>query len=116
MEWLRLARREAEKLYSLIRKQPEQMMANLAESWRDRENGRIEQLNASNAAEPSPKLENITPPSYRVGERVLHSHFGEGSITDMVSSNDGEMVSILFDGQAPKTFLKDLIHDKLSAI
>jgi len=115
-EALRLARREAEKLYSLIHKQPEQMMANLAESWRDRENRLLEQLDSSDATESSPKLENIIPPTYRVGERVLHSHFGEGSITAVISSNDDEMVSILFDGQEPKTFLKGLIHDKLSAI
>jgi len=36
MEKLRVARREAESLYSLVRKKPEQMMANLAESWRTR--------------------------------------------------------------------------------
>ncbi|HXF61424.1 MAG TPA: hypothetical protein VNK95_07395, partial [Caldilineaceae bacterium] len=74
------ARAKAEELRRLVARQPEQMLANLADSWRDREIG----LASSLAPLPLP-----TPTRTAVqqalhlaeGQRVAHTKYGAGVVT-----------------------------------
>lgn len=122
---LSAARDEAEALRRSLARQPEQMLANLAESWRDRELG--------NVVEPAPPPKPVSTKVQRKlqaklgeGRRVVHSKFGPGVITALntpAGSNgtnaadsitDDTTVTILFDGEQERTFLLNLIYDKLT--
>lgn len=115
---LSAARDEAEAIRRLVARQPEQMLANLAESWRDRELGSV--------VEPEPtkpipkKVQRKLSAELSEGRRVAHSKFGPGVITalstpsDNGDSSDDATVTILFDGEQERTFLLSLIYDKLS--
>lgn len=103
------ARGRAAKVRTLLGKNPEQMMANLAESWRDREAGRVVDL----APKPQPpKRRKGKAPVYEMGQRVCHERFGEGVITKL----ENESVSILFDAEQERTFGLELVADKLSPL
>jgi hypothetical protein len=110
------ARERTSELRALIRKRPEQMMANLAESWRDRESGLI----ASPGAEPERRNEiaaaGAPPVAFTPGLRVRHSHFGEGVVTDVNDSDGDATVSILFDAAEQKTFLISLLSGKIETL
>lgn len=107
------ARNQAEEIRRLVMRQPEQMMANLADSWRDRESG----LNT--IAEPLP-MPTPTREMARLatqlheGLRVAHVKFGKGVITALAGEGEDARVSILFDGDQERTFLVNLVFDKLS--
>ncbi|MCC6166650.1 MAG: hypothetical protein IT329_05420 [Caldilineaceae bacterium] len=108
------ARDQAEAIRRLVQRQPEQMMANLADSWRDRE------INLSAVADPLPMP---TPTvdmarlavQLRTGLRVAHVKFGSGVVTALAGDGDDARVSILFDGDQERTFLVNLVYDKLAA-
>jgi hypothetical protein len=104
------ARQQAEELRSRIARNPEQMMATLAESWRDREVGGVTQV-----PEPLPMPATTAPlPPLSVGRRVHHARFGPGVITELEGSGADAKITILFDGEQPRTFLASLVADKLS--
>ncbi|MCB9138208.1 MAG: hypothetical protein H6642_07675 [Caldilineaceae bacterium] len=109
------ARARAEELRALVRKQPEQMMANLAESWRDRENSLAVDLQTDNAngasGAPTVNLAKLDP-----GKRVRHARFGDGVITAIAGSDDDQTIAILFDASLERTFLASLIEDKLELL
>ncbi len=108
MPALHEARSAANKLHSSLAKNSEQMMANWADSWRDRETGFAQDLHA---AAPVPQLtKRIT---YVVGQRVHHERFGEGTITKL--SEAGEL-SISFDANQERTFAAALVQDKLTTL
>lgn len=108
------ARDQAEAIRRLVQRQPEQMMASLADSWRDRES------NLSAVAEPLPMP---TPTvdmarlavQLREGLRVTHVKFGSGVVTALTGEGADARVSILFDGDQERTFLVSLVCDKLTA-
>jgi hypothetical protein len=108
---LSLACTQAEELRARVARNPEQMMANLAESWRDRDlDG-----GAALPPEPLPMPTNTAPlPPLTVGQRVHHIKFGEGVITALNGSGIEATITILFDGDQERTFLAALITDKLS--
>jgi len=112
MPMLSEIRNRAGKVRSLVGKNPEQMMASLAERWRDREAGLVAQLSQS---EPKPvaKRKNGKVPTYIVGQRVRHERFGEGVITKAIPAGE---ISILFDAAQERTFLAELVHDKLAVL
>ncbi len=109
------ARTQAGDLRSLIAKNPDQMLANLAESWRDRE------TNVANALENGSRPTTVKVSVGSAGgfsseQRVRHSHFGKGVITDVADSGDERQISILFDSEEQKTFLLSLVADKLEIL
>ncbi len=108
MPALHEARSRANKVHSILSKNPEQMMANLAESWRDREAGFGQDLHA---AAPMPQRTQLV--TYVVGQRVQHERFGEGTITRL--SETGEL-SISFDASQERTFAAALVQDKLTTL
>jgi len=97
-------------LRTRVARNPEQMMANLAESWRDRD------LEGGTALppEPLPMPTAVSLPSLKVGQRVQHVKFGEGVITALTGKGVEATISILFDGDQERTFLAALIADKLT--
>ena len=111
------ARGRGEELRSLIRKQPDQMMANLAEAWRDRETNMARaasataSTNGAAAGQPLVDIDSLT-----VGQRVRHSYFGDGVITTINASDDDPTIAILFDAALEKTFLASLVQDKLEVV
>lgn len=110
------ARERTSELRALIRKRPEQMMANLAESWRDRESG----LMASPAADLAPHNRQagagVPSVDFTPGLRVRHSHFGDGVVTDVNGGDGDATVTILFDAAEEKTFLVSLLSGKIEAL
>lgn len=101
----------AEELRTRVARNPEQMMANLAESWRDRELG-----GPASPPEPLPMPTGAAEalPPLEVGQRVQHVKFGAGVITALNGSDADATISILFDADQERTFLMALIADKLS--
>lgn len=107
---------QAEELRTRVARNPEQMMANLAESWRDRD------LDGGGAMPPEPlpiSADAVAAlPPLAVGQRVQHVKFGDGVITALNGDLNGDSVdatiSILFDGDQERTFLAALIADKLT--
>lgn len=102
---------QAEELRTRVARNPEQMMANLAESWRDRDLD-----GPALPPEPLPISADAVAalPPLTVGLRVQHVKFGAGVITALNGSGIEATISILFDGDQERTFLAALISDKLS--
>ena len=121
-QWMPLlasARSRAEQVRSMIAKNPEQMTANLAESWRDRETGVALELNKTangngqNGAKPPGARPNLVLSS---NQRVRHVKFGDGVITHITGNDDAATVTILFDAAAERTFQANLLYDKLEVV
>lgn len=113
MKWqplLSTAVQKAEELRTRVARNPDQMMANLAESWRDRGH------DAESIPEPEPIPVNAAKklPPLKVGQRVQHVKFGEGVITSLEGTGIEATIRILFDGDQERTFLVALVADKLS--
>jgi len=108
MPALHEARGRANKVHSSLSKSPDQVMATLAESWRDREAGVVEELQAAPPVQRRTKV--VT---YVIGQRVHHERFGSGTITKI---NEAGELSISFDTDQERTFLSELVQDKLTAI
>jgi hypothetical protein len=112
------ARSRASDIRSRVAKDPSQMVANLAESWRDRETGAVSRLNDSDDSAPGDQQPAVkaSPGDYANGQRVRHSHFGDGVITDLSGSGDDTTIAVLFDAAEPRNFLLSLVADKLEVI
>lgn len=110
------ARTRTSELRALIRKQPEQMMANLAESWRDRESGLLSPAGDGLARRDETALTGAPPLAFTPGLRVRHSHFGEGVVTNVNGDGNDATVSILFDAAQEKTFLISRLNGKVEAL
>jgi hypothetical protein len=104
------ARGRASQLRTMLGKNTDQMMANLAESWRDREAGRVAELAVPRAKPKKKPRRNALV--FTIGQRVSHERFGEGVVTKL----EGESISILFDAQQERTFATELVEDKLEVI
>ena len=119
MKWmpaLAAARDRAETLRSAIVRNPEQMIANLADGWREREAGVALELSTPPA---SAKPANGGAAVHLVlspGQRVRHLRFGEGVITRIEGSGETATVAILFDAAEERTFMAGLLYDKLEAV
>jgi hypothetical protein len=114
------ARLRATDLLTRLRKDPEQMMSNLAESWRDRETGVVAELETDTSAAP----EEVEEPQQSGGRAlrlqnglpVRHIRFGNGVITDIHGSDDRMTVTIMFDDEQQRSFLVSLVRDKLEVL
>ncbi|MBX3013882.1 MAG: hypothetical protein KF832_20335 [Caldilineaceae bacterium] len=108
MPALHEARGRAVKVHSSLSKNAEQVMATLAESWRDRETGLTAELQTTPQAAPR-KVPKVT---YQIGQRVQHERFGIGTVTQY---DDGRL-SVSFDGSQERTFAAELVYDKLKVL
>jgi hypothetical protein len=111
---------QASDLRSRIARNPERMMATLAESWRDRESGlatELQQAGADTFADaPGAALGSASVAAYESGQRVRHARFGEGVITEVNGSGADATISIRFQGEDARTFLASLVQDKLAPL
>nr|HMN28962.1 hypothetical protein [Caldilineaceae bacterium] len=111
MPALNSAREAALDLRGRLSKAPQQMLTNLAESWRDRE------LALSNQTMmPLPMPTGGVGPSFAVGQRVRHERFGDGIITALRTEQSDVTLTILFEASQERTFLASLVQDKLTAL
>lgn len=110
------ARDRASALRTQIAQKPDQVMAALAESWRDREAGiatSLQQAAQSQSAQSRPKS-NGKMPTFKAGQRVEHSHFGVGVVTQLEGDGEEAKISVLFDASQERTFLLRIVADKLA--
>lgn len=117
---LNKAKRTLSDLRGRLSKNPDQVIASLAESWRDRETSIATFLQASGAdtlkqkngsAKKVKALKNL-----KVNQRVAHDRFGDGVITNIGGDGADPTISILFDGAEEKSFLASLVLDKLGVL
>ncbi len=113
MPVLAAARTRAEQLRSRIARDPEQMVENLAASWRDREANLALQLSIPT---PTPIAGPAVALVLATGQRVRHSRFGEGVVTRIDGSGPEAMIAILFDAAQERTFRADLLADKVEVL
>jgi hypothetical protein len=106
------ARDCANDLRSRINRDPEQMMSNLAASWRDREAGRLAPP-IENEPAARPQARNGPPIRLEPGQRIIHERFGAGVVTACLPEENDLRITILFDGEQERTFLASLLQDKL---
>lgn len=119
MPALSAARGTVSDIRRLVAKNPEQMMANLAESWRDREMGLVAELgqNATDSDdEKSSQRPILAGGDFVNGQRVRHTAFGDGVITDVTDVDGDAMITVLFDATGARNFLQSLVADKLEII
>ncbi len=112
MTALAAARSRAEQIRSRLVQNPEQMVENLAASWRDREANFAVQVSVPAPATAGPTVVLVLAP----GQRVRHVRFGEGVVTRIDGSGAEAMVAILFDAAQERTFRADLLADKVEVI
>ncbi len=116
MPALSKARSRLNELRSMIAKNPEQMMANLAESWRDRETGIATELQKASVINNGRTKGKRKAKSFSADQRVRHDRFGEGTITGITGEGEEATLSILFDAAEERTFLASLVQDKLDVL
>lgn len=121
---LEAAQLQASDLRSRVARDPDQMIATLAESWRDRESGLATELqqagldtfaSGGNAAGKDNGAA-LQLAELAEGQRVRHERFGEGVVTGVEGSGAEATISVLFDGEQSRTFLASLVQDKLAAL
>lgn len=107
---------ETNRIRGNLHTKPEQTLATLAESWRDREAGISTELQQSSTA-AAKKVDPVKAvrkfKDLDEGQRVNHTSFGEGVITALDGEGAEMRISILFDGDRERTFLASLVADKL---
>lgn len=111
MPALAAARSRAEQLRSRLVQNPEQMLENLAASWRDREASLAVELSV-----PTPANGQAVAIVLATGQRVRHMRFGEGVVTRIDGSGAEAMIAILFDAAQERTFRADLLADKVEVL
>ncbi|MEM7127478.1 MAG: hypothetical protein AAF702_14195 [Chloroflexota bacterium] len=111
---------KASELRSLILRNPEQMMASLAEGWRDRETNIVTELQsaaASNGTQSKKKGRKLNLKKLKPGDQVIHERFGPGKFVSVSGEGDDAMLAITFDNleaePQTKTFMASLVADKL---
>jgi len=108
--------KETTRIRANLAQKPEQTLATLAESWRDREAGIAARLQESSTraqtnvdgAKAARKFKKLDS-----GQRIAHTSFGQGVITALEGEGAEMRISILFDGDRERTFLAALVVDKL---
>lgn len=118
MPALAAARDRAEKLRSALVKNPEQMIANLADGWREREAGSALELSSSAAVVSSRQVRSPAVANFVLspGQRVRHLKFGDGVVTRIDGNGEHATVAILFDAAEERTFMAGLLYDKLESV
>ena len=107
---------EINRIRANLHTKPEQTLATLAESWRDREAGISTELQQSSTAAAKQVDGAKAARKFKTldeGQRVKHISFGEGVITALEGEGAEMRISILFDGDRERTLLAALVADKL---
>ncbi|MFZ1753319.1 MAG: hypothetical protein WBO46_00330 [Caldilineaceae bacterium] len=108
--------KETSRIRSNLSKKPEQTLATLAESWRDREAGMAASLQQASTIEKKGASNAKVARKFKTldtGQRVQHTSFGPGVITGLEGEGAEMKISILFDGDRERVFLASLVTDKL---
>lgn len=117
MDMLAQAHQRASDLRSRLAKNPDKMMATLAERWRDREDGLVTQLQSEAESKPGlPPVEKSDVADLREGQRVHHSYYEDGVVVSIHGEGPEAKITILFDAAEEKTFLARLLTDKLRIV
>lgn len=118
MDTLSAALQRANRLRISLSNNPDQTVGTLAEAWRDREANIATSLQQAASAQPSqPTRSQLrTLDQLACGQRIAHSHFGAGVITDISGEGADRRVKILFDADQERTFLASLLADKLEPV
>lgn len=109
----------AKELRSRIARNPDQMMATLAEGWRDRETQMLNELHSSTGQNGSKKRGRKTNVAkLSAGDQIRHERFGQGEVVELSGIDDDATISIQFGpddegNPVQKTFLVSLVADKL---
>ena len=117
MDALAAAVQSANQLRFSLSRNPEQTVGTLAEAWRDREATIATSLQAAAAVktpQPTRSQQRILA-QLACGQRIVHTHFGDGVITEVSGEDEEKRIKILFDGDQERTFLASLLADKLEA-
>ncbi len=118
MDALAAAMQSANQLRISLSRNPNQMIATLAEAWRDREaNIATESQQAATAQTQKPTAAQQRELAQLArGQRVIHTHFGNGMITEVTGEGSEKRIRIRFDADKERTFLASLLADKLEAV
>lgn len=111
---------QGRELRSRVNRDPEQMMATLAEGWRDRETNIVANLHSSlpnNGSKPKKGGQKIDLKRLKPRDQVVHERFGPGEIQTISGEGDEAMITITFENaeteRQSKTFMASLVADKL---
>ncbi len=118
MDALAAALQRANQLRISLSRNPEQTVGTLAEAWRDREANIAATLQKAATAQTlkPTRAQQHTLAQLAGGQRIVHTHFGEGVITEVSGEGAEKRIKILFDADQERTFLASLLADKLEAI
>lgn len=108
LDRLAVARRRVQGLRSRLR-QPEDLQV-FADKWRDRETRALRAARRSRAASQGPT------PKYTVGLPVEHVRFGRGVVVAVEGNGHDQRVTVEFPHAGRRTFLADLVADKLTPL
>lgn len=115
MDELAAAIKTANQLRMSLSKNPDQMIATLAEAWRDQETGLITELQQSTAQKQKPtRTQQRKLAQLACGQKVIHTHFGTGVVTDVSGDGAEKKITIYFDADKERTFLASLLADKIT--
>lgn len=117
MDALAAAVQSANQLRFTLSRNPEQTVATLAEAWRDREVNiatSLQEAAAVKAPQPTRSQQHALA-QIACGQRIVHTHFGDGVVTEVSREGVDKRIKILFDGDQERTFLASLLADKLEA-
>ena len=118
MDALAAAVRNANQLRFSLSRNSEQTVGTLAEAWRDREANiatSLQEAAAVKAPEPT-RSQQRTLAQLACGQRIVHTHFGDGVVTEVSGEGVDKRIKILFDGDQERTFLASLLADKLETV
>ena len=118
MDALAAAVQNANQLRFSLSRNSEQTVSTLAEAWRDREANiatSLQEAAAVKAPEPT-RSQQRTLAQLACGQRIVHTHFGDGVVTEVSGEGVDKRIKILFDGDQERTFLASLLADKLEAV
>ncbi|MCY3709665.1 MAG: hypothetical protein OXG26_12280 [Caldilineaceae bacterium] len=117
MDALAAAVQSANQLRFTLSRNPEQTVGTLAEAWRDREANiatSLQEAAAMKAPQPTRSQQRALA-QLACGRRIVHTHFGDGVVTEVSGEGVDRRIKILFDGDQERTFLASLLADKLEA-
>ena len=116
MDALAAAVQNANQLRFSLSRNPEQTVGTLAEAWRDREANIATSLQEAAAVKAPTRSQQRTLAQLACGQRIVHTHFGDGVVTEVSGEGVDRRIKILFDGDQERTFLASLLADKLEAV